>query len=207
MAVIPMRHLFVAVAFLLLIVLNLVQLALNVTLEKSTSELKSRENALDRKFRTFLIEEALAGRTVMEAGFSDVKSAADTFAISEILLKKPVSILFVFSSLDCSNCIHEEIKSLNALSSRKRKNSTQVLGLGIVESLDKTYLRVITGGIEPLFPVYRIEEPHFDSNHFHTPSIMIVDRVGRIVFSYVAVTGDETKRKRFQRVLELFLME
>lgn len=207
MGMVPTSRPFIVVAFLLLVVFNLALLAMNATLEKSISEMRSQQDIEDSRFKSFRIEQSLIDRTIMDLGFDEVLSSTDTLKLKELLLKKTVSILFIFSSLDCSNCLHEETKQLNQLVSKSITTSVQILGLGIVESLDRTYLRVIAGGIEPLFPVYRLEHTRHLSNDLHTPTIVIVDKAGQIFFSYVASIGDEMKTKRFHRTLEMFFTE
>lgn len=203
----PPSRLFITVAFVLLVVFNLMQVAINTTLEKSISELRSQQEIEDSRFKTFRIEQSLIDRTVMDLGFDEVLSAAGTVKLKKLLMKKPASILFIFSSLDCSNCLHTEINRLNQLVSKSTRTSVQILGLGIVESLDRTYLRVIAGGIEPLFPVYRLEHARPLSNDLHTPAIVIVDKAGQIFLSYVASIGDEMKTERFHRTLEMVFTE
>ncbi len=187
---------------ILLVILNLVQLAINSTLQKSITNLRAQETTQDHNFKTFRIEQSLIDRTVKELGLSHVLWFEDTLNLESILQRKSISILFIFSSLDCANCIHREVLKLNHLNSRVALVSLQIVGLGFVESSDKTFLRTLTGGIEFQFPVYQLQIHR--SAHFHTPTILLVDQAGKIILPYISVVADETRANRFHRVLEMF---
>jgi hypothetical protein len=178
------------------------QLAINITLQKSITNLRAQETTQDHSFKNFRVEQSLIERTVKELGLSHVLWFQDTLELESLLHRKSISILFIFSSLDCTNCLGREVLTLNQLSSKDPSVSLQIIGLGFVESLDKTFLRTLTGGIELQFPVYQLLTHR--SDHFHTPTILLVDQAGKVILSYISVVGDETRASRFQRVLEMF---
>lgn len=192
-------------AFAALVLFNLFQVVSNSRLRKSLDMLQAAMHAQEYDFAVHRIQQSLVGGVLRDVNL-ETRYKGEQFSVSQIVQKTKLSILFLFSSTDCANCVRAEVDELNKLPARVPAKQAQVAGIGFSETVDSTFL-FYSFGVKPLFPVYRSKADSLviSSSRQPTPLVLLVDNRGEILAAYVAEALNAAKREKFYKFIRIVL--